>query len=225
MQQFFKKLKTQIAPGFDDRTLYSELDQRNFLYGVESFYQTKGTEQSFEILFRALYGLDVEVIDPSQYLLRPSNADYKITKDFIVEAGDGDPMDLRNFTLNQEISGARGSVSNVVLIDSQNIWKYFQISVDSGFQRDISVQDMIFGEFQVEPKTIVLRQTPTGSTFLDVDSTVGFPSEGELFIVDIDGSSLHLTYTGKTINQFTGVGGLNSIINDQSEIRLKSAFL
>ena len=27
----------------------------------------------------------------------------------------------------------------------------------------------------------------------DVDSTVGFPSEGELFIVDIDGSSLHLT--------------------------------
>ena len=63
----------------------------------------------------------------------------------------------------------------------------------------------------------------TGSTFLDVDSTVGFPSEGELFIVDIDGSSLHLTYTGKTINQFTGVGGLNSIIDDQSEIRLKSA--
>ena len=52
LQQFFKKLKTQIAPGFDDRTLYSELDQRNFLYGVESFYQTKGTEQSFEILFR-----------------------------------------------------------------------------------------------------------------------------------------------------------------------------
>ena len=51
LQQFFKKLKTQIAPGFDDRTLYSELDQRNFLYGVESFYQTKGTEQSFEILF------------------------------------------------------------------------------------------------------------------------------------------------------------------------------
>ena len=119
LQQFFKKLKTQIAPGFDDRTLYSELDQRNFLYGVESFYQTKGTEQSFEILFRALYGLDVEVIDPSQYLLRPSNADYKITKDFIVEAIDGDPMDLRNFTLNQEISGARGSVSNVVPIDSQ----------------------------------------------------------------------------------------------------------
>ena len=105
LQQFFKKLKTQIAPGFDDRTLYSELDQRNFLYGVESFYQTKGTEQSFEILFRALYGLDVEVIDPSQYLLRPSNADYKITKDFIVEKIDGDPMDLRNFTLNQEISG------------------------------------------------------------------------------------------------------------------------
>ena len=106
-----------------------------------------------------LYGLDVEVIDPSQYLLRPSNADYKITKDFIVEKIDGDPMDLRNFTLNQEISGARGSVSNVIPIDSQEYpGKYFQISVDSGFQRDISVQGTIFGEFQVEPKTMIVGQ-------------------------------------------------------------------
>ena len=67
---------------------------------------------------------------------------------------------------------------------------------------------------------MIVGQIPAGSTFLDVDSTVGFPSEGELFIIDIDGSSLHLTYTGKTINQFTGVGGLNNIIDDQSEIRL-----
>ena len=223
LQQFFKKLKTQIAPGFDDRTLYSELDQRNFLYGVESFYQTKGTEQSFEILFRALYGLDVEVIDPSKFLLRPSNANYKITQDFVVEAISGDPMDLRNFTLNQEISGARGSVSNVVPIDSQEYpGKYFQISVDSGFQRDISVQGTIFGEFQVEPKTIVLGQTSADSEFIDVDSTIGFPSQGNLFVVDIDGSPLQLTYTGKTINQFTGVSGLNNTIGDRAEIRIDS---
>ena len=32
LQEFFGKLKSQIAPGFDDRQFYSDLDQRNFLY-------------------------------------------------------------------------------------------------------------------------------------------------------------------------------------------------
>ena len=52
---------------------------------------------------------------------------------------------------------------------------------------------------------MIVGRIPADSTFLDVDSTVGFPSEGELFVNDIDGSPLRLTYTGKTINQFTGV--------------------
>ena len=54
LQEFFGKLKNQIAPGFDDRQFFSDLDQRNFLYNVDSFYKSKGTDQSFKILFRAL---------------------------------------------------------------------------------------------------------------------------------------------------------------------------
>jgi len=71
LQEFFKKLKKQIVPGFSERSLFSDLNQKNFIFNSNSFYTSKGTEQSYEILFRALYGEDVELIRPSQYLLTP----------------------------------------------------------------------------------------------------------------------------------------------------------
>ena len=113
LQEFFTKLKRQFIPGFGDRTLYSGLDQRNFIFNADSFYSSKGTDQSFEILFRALYGEDVEVIKPSEYLIRPSNANYKVTRDYIVETILGDPLDLKHRTLYQDSTGARGTVTNV----------------------------------------------------------------------------------------------------------------
>ena len=56
------------------------------------------------------------MVHPDKYLFRPSNADYKITKDFIVETISGDPQQLTNLTLNQNSTGARGTVTNVVPI-------------------------------------------------------------------------------------------------------------
>ena len=98
LQEFFRKLKSQISPGFDERTFYDNLDQRNFLYNVDSFYKSKGTDSSFKILFRALYGEEVEIIKPSQFLFRPSDAEYKVTQDFVVEQLVGDPLQLKNLT-------------------------------------------------------------------------------------------------------------------------------
>ena len=55
LKEFFKKVKTQIAPGFEERTLDSDIDERLFIKQSKDFYSSKGTDQSFEILFRALY--------------------------------------------------------------------------------------------------------------------------------------------------------------------------
>ena len=89
------------------------MNQRNFLYNVDSFYKSKGTDQSFKILFRALYGEEVEIIKPSESLFRPSDADYKVEKDFVVEQVAGDPLKLKNLTLFQDSTNSRGSVSDV----------------------------------------------------------------------------------------------------------------
>ena len=112
LQQFFKKLKRQVVPGFQDRKLVDGLDQRNFIFGSDSFYSSKGTDASIEILFRALYGKEAEVILPSRFLIRPSDADYRISKSFIVESYVGDPLMLHGKTLYQPIInfGSKGGI-------------------------------------------------------------------------------------------------------------------
>ena len=219
LQEFFGKLKSQIAPGFDDRQFYSDLDQRNFLYNVDSFYKSKGTDQSFKILFRALYGEEVEIIKPSDSLFRPSDADYKVEKDFVVEQVVGDPLKLKNLTLFQDSTNSRGSVSDVKPINYGDK-QYYQISIDSGYARDISVTGSIFGEFKVNPKTKLLNNVSVGSTILDVDSTIGFPDTGNLILKDNVGDIVAVAYTGKSINQFFNVSGVFDTFSSKEDIRL-----
>ena len=219
LQQFFKKVKSQVTPGFENRTLYTGLNQRNFVFGSDSFYTSKGTDESFKILFRALYGEEVDVIKPSEYLIRPSNADYKITQDYIVEAIQGDPLDLKNRTIFQDATGARGSVSNVKQIIYSG-FKYYQISIDSGYSRDINVRGTIFGTFEPDPKTKILNTVSIGQTYIDVDSTIGFPEFGNLATVDIDGNNVSVGYSGKTDNQFYNVSGVLNQVNLTTDVRL-----
>jgi hypothetical protein len=221
LQEFFKKLKKQIVPGFSERSLFSDLNQKNFIFNSNSFYTSKGTEQSYEILFRALYGEDVELIRPSQYLLTPSNADYKVTKDFIVEELQGDPKQLKNLTIFQKLTGARGSVTDVEVIPYDN-YQYYKISIDSGYSRDVNVSGSIYGEFKPNPQTKILNDVSVGSTIIDVDSTIGFPPFGNLVTKDVDENEVGIAYSGKTLTQFFNVSGNLSTIKKKTNISLDS---
>ena len=219
LQEFFKKIKTQFAPGFTDRKFSEEINQRNFLINSESFYTSKGTDNAFEILFKALYAAKVEVIHPDRFLFRPSNGDYKITKDFIVETISGDPKKLENLTINQKSTGARGTVTQVVPI-LYDKGQYHQISIDSGYSRDISVTGTIFNEFVTNPKTKLINEVSIGSSILDVDSTLGFPETGKIIIKDPDDNPVSLAYTGKSVNQFYHVTGFNNTFKAGTDIRV-----
>jgi len=219
LKQFLTKLKRQVTPGFSDRNFYPGLNQRNFILNSDSFYKSKGTEQSYEILFRALYGEDVELIRPSKFLLTPSNADYKVTKDFVVEQLEGDPLELKNLTIYQELTGARGSVTNVQQIPYEN-FQYYQISIDSGYDRDDDVSGSIFGEFKANPLTKILNNVSVGSTIIDVDSTIGFPEFGTLSVLDIDNNEVSIAYSGKTSNQFFNTSGVTNKVLKKEDITL-----
>jgi len=218
LQEFFKKLKYQVTPGFTERQLYSGLDQRNFVFNADSFYKSKGTDQSFEILFRALYGEDVDVIKPAEYLLRPSNADYKITQDLVVEQILGDPLQLQNLTLFQDSTGARGSVTNVEQIQYDQ-GQYYQISIDYGYQRDIDVTGTVYSSFKPNSQTKILTGVSAGSSIIDVDSTVGFAATGNLIAKDADGDDVLIQYLDKNDNQFLSVSGVTTSLTKTTDIR------
>ena len=218
LQEFYKKVKSQITPGFEERTLSSDIDKRLFLKQSKDFYSSKGTDKSFEILFRALYGEDVEVIKPRDFLFIPSDAHYKISKQIVVEALEGDPSDLNNRNLFQDnvygLPKANGSISGVEKI-TRGEKSYYRISLDYN-KKD----DRLSGEFSIHPNTKLVDSVSVGSTVLSVDSTVGFGTTGTLIASYEDGTFNSITYDSKSLTQFFGCNGVDKSLSPTQDLRL-----
>jgi len=223
LKQFFKKVKTQIVPGFEDRQLHPKLNKNLFIKQSKDFYSSKGTDESFEILFRALYGVDVELIKPRDYLFIPSNAQYRITRDLVVEPLEGNPFDLLNKTLYQDETNnfqkSYGSVNNVKKIQRDGK-DYYVISLDYDYDKDISVNGSIFGSFSIHPKTKLITSVSGGSSVLDVDSTVGFPTKGSIIADLNNGTSVNISYKSKSLTQFFECSGINQSLLEGQELRI-----
>jgi len=54
LSEFFNKIKKQITPGFENRPFYEPLNEKLFVKQANNFYTSKGTSESFRILFNAL---------------------------------------------------------------------------------------------------------------------------------------------------------------------------
>jgi hypothetical protein len=226
LKEFLLKIKHQLTPGFESRAFVDELDESLFIKQSKDFYRSKGTDQSFEILFKSLYGENVNVIRPKEYLFRPSDAQFQITKDFVVESIEGNPEDLTNSTLIQKeyanYTKAYAPVTKVERIRSKEGKDYYKLSIDANYDRDIRVEGAQYGLFQIHPQTKVIGQYDSSSSTIDVDSTVGFSSSGELFVTYNDGSTGVIEYTSKNINQFFGCTGITGIIVDSSVISINA---
>jgi hypothetical protein len=226
LQEFFKKVKKQIAPGFENRDLYSDLNQNLFVKQTKDFYASKGAEQSYEILFRALYGEDVELIRPSDYLFIPSDAGYRVTNDLVVEAISGDPELFVNKTLFQDKDQYHNAAS-ATIANVEKIFRgdntYYVLSLDADYGRDIdTIAGSLKGQFSINPKTRLLNNVAIGATVLDVDSTVGFAATGQIVADLPNGTSVTLTYLSKSSNQFFDVSGTSQSLGETQELRQNS---
>jgi len=218
LQEFFKKVKKQITPGFEERALSDDIDKRLFIKQSKDFYSSKGTDQSFEILFRALYGEDVDIIKPRDFLFIPSNSDYKISKQIVVEAIEGDPLDLINRNLFQDpVAGlpkATAAISDIERI-VRDEKEYYRLSLDYDKQ-----SGRLFDDFSIHPNTKLVGSVSVGSTVLTVDSTVGFGTTGTLVAKYLTNKSSTIKYTSKSLNQFYGCTGVNVNLNSKQDIKL-----
>ena len=225
LKQFLLKTKTQLLPGLEDRTLSSELNQNIFIKQAKDFYISKGTDTSFEILFKALYNEDVKILKPRDYLISPSDSQYRITNDLVVEAIEGDPLNLENATLYQDeykfgssINKSYAPITNVEKISVGYGNTFYKISFDGGYNRDINVDGSLYGAFSIEPSTRVIGQVSSGASIFDVDSTVGFGTTGELYVRYNDTTTGIVSYTSKSLTQFFGVSNVTGTISDAETV-------
>ena len=227
LKEFLTKTKYQLTPGFNNRTFTENLNQNVFIKQSKDFYLSKGTDRSFEILFKALYNEDVRIVRPRDFLFTPSNADYRIVNDIVVEPVEGDPANLQEAVLRQDaykdlFTKAYAPITAVEKVNVGTGETYYKLSIDSGYSRDIGVDGALYGQFFAHPKTKVIGQVAAGSTIIDVDSTVGFPTGGELYVNYTNQTVGVVSFKSKSLTQFYDCSNITLTIADKSNIGINT---
>ena len=211
LQEFYKKLKYFLTPGLENNDFVSDLDVSNFIKEARSFYQAKGIQESFRILFNVLYGEDARVIDLESFLIKPSTAKFIRREVIITELISGDdPTRLVGQTIKKSTDErTQAAVSEVEIITRTNK-TYYKVSLFVGYDE----KDLIEGTFTIPGKTKALETVSIGSSIISVDSTIGFGQTGNI----ISGNN-KIYYTSKSVNQFFGCSGVTEQISQISDIK------
>jgi len=204
LQEFYKKIKYTLVPELRNINLTENLNVGNFIKEANTLYKTKGTEESFRILFNVLYNETSKIINLEDFLIKPSSSDYSRREVLIVEAISGNPSNLKGQTLYKKTDNiTSASVSEVEILNRLNK-TYYKLQLFVGYDDSFLT---ITGSFEITANTKNINNVSVGSSIITVDSTIGFPESGELYV----GENI-ISYTQKSINQFFGCSGINSEI-------------
>ena len=223
LYEFFKKLKYQIAPGFEERILNYDVNERLFYKHIGDFYRSKGTKNAFQILFKALYNKAVDVIIPSDYVFESSSSSNRKTRDLVLYSND-QVRDFSDVLLHRTLKQperdainepdqltAYGTITNVERIERNGI-KYYIVSLDGDYNKDINVDGTVFGKFVTTPTTRVTEDYMNGDNelpkVLHVDSTLSFEDFGVVDVYINNSIVTQLTHSEKTVNEFFGISNV-----------------
>ena len=203
LKEFYRKIKYLLAPGFEDVSFVSTLDVNNFVKQVRDFYQSKGTEEAFRILFAILYNEVPKIINLEDFLLKPSFAEFIRRRVLVTELISGDPNKLIGQMISNFTNTATGPVSEVEII-TRNRKTFYKIQLFSGYNE----RSLIEGTFTITPNSLVSDSVSIGSSVISVDSTIGFGQTGTVICGDNE-----IDYTSKSVNQFFGCTGISTAIS------------
>jgi len=208
--EFYKKFRYHFLPGLEGRDFSYGINVENILSRARDFYSSKGTDSSLQILFQVLYGKQIDVIKPFDQTIMPSEAEYDVSDNIIVEVLSGNPLNLVGVKIYQDSftnPTASGAVSNVNTKFLGNK-KYYEISFSKG---------TIIDKLKVSTKTKVIGTAST-TEVLTVDSTIGFGETGNFYYPNADNIYTLAEYTSKSSNQFFGCTGISRLLPESESI-------
>lgn len=148
--QYFKKELAISFPG-------NVKNERFLLSHVKDQYLAKGSEASYRLLFRLLYGKEIYMEYPGKSMLRVSDGRWKQDISVFVRVDAGDPNEIVGKSVDvqtskrifrtavnaetQKITKVSANVESAVLVDAtNNIWEIF---LDRNFYGTISAGDVL----------------------------------------------------------------------------------
>jgi len=211
LQEFYKKIKYTLAPELENKNFVSNLNVGNFIKESRTLYESKGTDESFRILFNVLYGETPQIIDLEQFLAKPSSATYVRREVVVADVISGDPLKLEGQSLfkSNDITTS-ASISEVEIIRRKGK-TYYKLLLFIGYDDAFPT---ITGSFGITGSSKNLEYISAGSSIISVDSTIGFPESGTIYA-----NENIITYTSKSINQFFNCSGITVGIATASTVR------
>ena len=127
LKEFLFYLKSKYLPGFENIDFYEGVSEDLVIASIKDFYSSKGTFNSFEILFRILYGADPTVFLPKEKILKPSDSQYVNATELIVEVKSGNVDNIKGSTIFQESNADLGAEESEGVVFDVNFLESIQI--------------------------------------------------------------------------------------------------
>jgi hypothetical protein len=211
---FLETIYKSYAPDINSSRVSPEIDSMTFLENIRDFFQSKGSKLGIKALFKLLFAEnDVDVNYPGDRMIIPSKSTW--TESLIMRTVPI-PRNLVNQSANYVLP-TKVLNSSVTLrsFNDTNIIATSICEYVSSYPYEDNIQyemylnkDKNSGDFIANPVTELTRDTKltitsntgvTDITTITVESTLGFPNSGVLFI-----GQEGIQYTSKSLNQFFG---------------------
>lgn len=168
VDEFVRYFQDELFPSLPRAAL---VDKRLFAHHARSMHRSRGSEKSFDLLFRILFNEDlVEYYYPGNDILRVSDGRWVVKRSIRTEIVAGDPF-LLSGRVTGSVSGAKATVERVLRTEESGITVY------EVFLREVS------GTFVNEEEV----SNSDGSIVVRITSSVGGPSAATV----VTGGSLH----------------------------------
>lgn len=154
LEQFYKNFAYNIS-----RNLLTE--KRTFIKRVKDVYKRIGTEEALKIMFRALYGEEIQIIYPEDRVLKAS--DGKWIKDASIKVKEltiYSPFYFENTIIKGQTTGASAVVSRVLQQNFNGIIFYELILDQNTIKGVFSDQELITAKKLINPPIPITKSFP-----------------------------------------------------------------
>lgn len=199
LEQYLRFFQNEVMDDIPKNIL---ADKRLLVKYIKDLYQSKGSQRSYELLFRILYGEEIDFFYPGQVILRASDGRWIKEQSLNVIITSGVPSSLDSTTITGLTSGATARVESTVTI------------ISSGIETTEVLLTSVVGTF-LSSETIV---NSDNNVVAEVFSTIG-PLQD---VTITRGGRGHIVGDSISVTSPTGFGATGTIVetSDTSSIEV-----
>ena len=189
LDEFVIRFKKELSVLFPTNTLANE---RFILQRIREFYQSRGSKESYQFLFRILFNKDSDVFYPSTQILRASDGKWVQEKSVFVKSTSGNL-----FNLTGKISTIKTAQKHIHVFTPRVVYyrdDVYEVFIERAYIQDIAIGNEVASEDGNDYGTII----PSPNKYTITSEGSGF-EVGSLYYLKTekgDGSLIKVTKIG-----------------------------